>query len=277
MAIHRRLDSFSLIFYLLLILWVKTELHQSLPPITSGFQLLRSLSANKYFCWTSRAVETLYLSWFFLVDPIISLAFNSWNKFLSDSIIFNFIVILCTTHVMTRSVVTGNLTSISCHSGAQFFYNNLYPALTGQSFLSEHGHCKSIFHNVLQPILSPLLLYIYLHIHMDGISLSFAAYTRLSVFLCCRIQLPQQSMLFSIFRLFSYISLSRQVHSTKSVASFTTFHWRIFIRHTLFSLHQSVNLLSRPVFLHPFPKFSYPTVFVIIIQANPSFLFQSAQ
>ena len=70
MAIHRRLDSFSLIFYLLLILWVKTELHQSLPPITSGFQLLRSLSANKYFCWTSRAVETLYLSWFFLVDPM---------------------------------------------------------------------------------------------------------------------------------------------------------------------------------------------------------------
>lgn len=49
MAIHRRLDSFSLIFYLLLILWVKTELHQNLPPITSGFQLLRSLSANKYF------------------------------------------------------------------------------------------------------------------------------------------------------------------------------------------------------------------------------------
>ena len=43
-------DSFSLIFYLLLILWVKTELHQSLPLITSGFQLLRSLSANKYFC-----------------------------------------------------------------------------------------------------------------------------------------------------------------------------------------------------------------------------------
>ncbi len=72
MAIHRRLDSFSLIFYLLLILWVKTELHQNLPPITSGFQLLRSLSANKHFCRTSRAVEILYLSWFFLVDPIIS-------------------------------------------------------------------------------------------------------------------------------------------------------------------------------------------------------------
>ena len=70
MAIHRRLDSFSLIFYLLLILWVKTELHQSLPPITSGFQLLRSLSANKHFCRTSRAAKTLYLSWFFLVDPM---------------------------------------------------------------------------------------------------------------------------------------------------------------------------------------------------------------
>lgn len=45
-------------------------------------------------------------------------SFNGWNKFLSDSIIFNFIVILCTTHVMTGSVVAGNLTSISCHSGA---------------------------------------------------------------------------------------------------------------------------------------------------------------
>ena len=106
-------------------------------------------------------------------------SFNSWNKFLSDSIIFNFIVILCTTHVMTRSVVTGNLTSISCHSGAQFFYNNLYPALTGQSFLSEHGHCKFIFHNVLQPILSPLLLYICVHICSSQIVflLSLAAHT----------------------------------------------------------------------------------------------------
>ena len=96
-------------------------------------------------------------------------SFNSWNKFLSDSIIFNFIVILCTTHVMTRSVVSGNPTSLSCHSGAQFFYNNLYPTLSGQSFLSEHGHCKFIFHNVLQPILSPLLFYIYVHIRSSQI------------------------------------------------------------------------------------------------------------
>ena len=71
--------------------------------------------------------------------------------------------------------------------------------------------------------------------------------TRLSVFLCCRIQLPQQSILFSIFRIFSYISLSRQVHSTKSVASSSAF-----LRRTLHPLHQSVMLLSRPVFLHLF-------------------------
>ena len=123
-------------------------------------------------------------------------------------------------------------------------------------------------------------LFFYVHIHMDGLYLSFPLcdnHTRLNVFLCCRIQLPQQSILFSIFRLFSNISLSRQVHSIKSVAPFTTFHWRIFIRHTLFSLHQSVNLLSRPVFLHPFPKFSYPTVFVTIIQTIPSLLLQPAQ
>ena len=84
---------------------------------------------------------------------------------------------------------------------------------------------------------------------MDGISFQSpvcSSHKRLSVSLCCRIQLPQQSNLFSIFRPFSYISLSRQVHSTKSVAPFTAFLRRIFIRHTL---HQSVNLLSRPVFL----------------------------
>ena len=127
-----------------------------------------------------------------------------------------------------------------------------------------------------KPKLSPLLLF--LSIRPEGWYFFFLLpLTRLSVFLCCRIQLPQQSILFSIFRLFFHISLSRQVHSIKSVAPFTTFHWRIFIRHTLFSLHQSVNLLSRPVFLHPFPKFSYPTVFVTIIQPIPSLLLQPAQ
>ena len=86
-------------------------------------------------------------------------------------------------------------------------------------------------------------------------------HTRLSVFLCCRIQLPQQSILFSIFRLFSYISLSRQVHSTKSVASFSAFLRRIFIRHTLHLQHQSVMLLSRPVFYIYFSKFSHSIFF----------------
>ncbi len=73
--------------------------------------------------------------------------------------------------------------------------------------------------------------------------------TRLSVFLCCRTLSAQQSSLFSIFRLFSYISFPRQVHSIKSVASSSTFLRRIFIRHLLHPLHQSVNLLSKPVFL----------------------------
>lgn len=59
-------------------------------------------------------------------------------------------------------------------------------------------------------------------------------------------------MLFSIFRLFSYISLSRQLHSTKSVASSSAFLRRIFIRRTLRLLHQSVNLLSKPFHLHLF-------------------------
>ena len=55
-----------------------------------------------------------------------------------------------------------------------------------------------------------------------------------------------------LFVLFLCISSSRQVHSTKSVELFLTFHRRIFIRRTLHPLHQSVMLLSRPVFLHLF-------------------------
>ena len=48
---------------------------------------------------------------------------------------------------------------------------------------------------------------------------------------------------------FLHSSLSSQVHSIKSVASSSAFLRRIFIRHTLRPLHQSVNLLSKPVFL----------------------------
>ena len=50
-------------------------------------------------------------------------------------------------------------------------------------------------------------------------------------------------------RYFLYPSLSRQVHSIKSVASFFAFLRRIFIRRTLHPLHQSVLLLSKSVFL----------------------------
>ena len=90
---------------------------------------------------------------------------------------------------------------------------------------------------------------------MDGISFQSpvcSSHSRLSVSLCCRTLSAQQSILFSIFRLFSCISLSRQVHSTKSVASSSAFLRRIFIRRTLFSLEQSVNLLSKPFHLHLF-------------------------
>lgn len=48
--------------------------------------------------------------------------------------------------------------------------------------------------------------------------------------------------------LFLHPSSSRQVHSIKSVELFLTFLRRIFIRRTLRPLHQSVNLLSKPVF-----------------------------
>mgnify|MGYP006966454948 CR=1 FL=1 len=72
-------------------------------------------------------------------------------------------------------------------------------------------------------------------------------HTRLSVFLCCRIQLPQQSILFSIFRLFSYISLSRQVHSTKSVASSSAFLRRIFMQKCLYLyVYSTPPLTIRP-------------------------------
>lgn len=122
---------------------------------------------------------------------------------------------------------------------------------------------------------------------MDGI-FYLLPLTRLSVFLCCRTQLPQQSILFSIFRLFSYISLSRQVHSTKSVASSSAYLRRIFIRHTLHPLHQSVNLLSKPVFsllfcqILPFHLFcnnhtSKPIILIAICTMIYSFFMMSTR
>lgn len=55
---------------------------------------------------------------------------------------------------------------------------------------------------------------------------------------------------------FLHSSLSSQVHSIKSVASSSAFLRRIFIRRTLRPLHQSVNLLSKPVFRFYFARFS---------------------
>ena len=115
-----------------------------------------------------------------------------------------------------------------------------------------------------------------------------SSHTRLSVFLCCRIQLPQQSILFSIFRLFSNISLSRQVHSIKSVELFLTFLRRIFIRRTLHPLHQSVLLLSKPVFsllfcqIFPFHLFcnnhtSKPIILIAICTMIYSFFMMSTR
>ena len=44
-----------------------------------------------------------------------------------NTFIFNCgIIVLCTTHMMACSVVAGHVTAILCHSGAEFFDNDLY-------------------------------------------------------------------------------------------------------------------------------------------------------
>ena len=59
-----------------------------------------------------------------------SLLLNSRNNLLTDTIIFNCFVILCTAHMMACSVVTGHVTAILCHSGAELFDNDLYSAFS---------------------------------------------------------------------------------------------------------------------------------------------------
>lgn len=44
--------------------------------------------------------------------------FDSRNNLLTDTIIFNCFVILCTAHMMTCSIVASHITTILCHSGA---------------------------------------------------------------------------------------------------------------------------------------------------------------
>ena len=84
---------------------------------------------------------------------------------------------------------------------------------------------------------------------------------------------PSNQYFSRYFVYFLYPSSSRQVHSIKSVASFSAFLRRIFIRHTLRPLHQSVNLLSKPVFsllfcqIFPFHLFcnNHTNVSIILI------------
>ena len=47
-----------------------------------------------------------------------SLFLNGRNNLLTDTIIFNCFVILCTAHMMTCSIVASYITAILCHSGA---------------------------------------------------------------------------------------------------------------------------------------------------------------
>ena len=75
-----------------------------------------------------------------------SLLLNGRNNLLTDAIIFNCFVILCTAYMMACSIVASYITTILCHSGAEFFYNNLYPAFTRKTFLSENRKSDFFFH-----------------------------------------------------------------------------------------------------------------------------------
>ena len=53
-----------------------------------------------------------------------SLLLNGRNNLLTDAIIFNCFVILCTAYMMACSIVASYITTILCHSGAEFFNYN---------------------------------------------------------------------------------------------------------------------------------------------------------
>ena len=65
------------------------------------------------------------------------LLLNSRNKLLTDTIIFNGFVILCTAYMMACSVVAGHVTAILCHSGAELFYHDLHAALSRPPFVAK--------------------------------------------------------------------------------------------------------------------------------------------
>ena len=81
---------------------------------------------------------------------------DSRNIFLTDSFIFCFIVILCTTHMMAGTVITGDCTAILHHSGAKFFCYNFNSAFSAQPLLTEHRDCQFSFH-IIRILLSSVL------------------------------------------------------------------------------------------------------------------------
>ena len=61
-----------------------------------------------------------------------SASFNGRNRLLTDSLVLRFtsIVIFCTAYMMASSIVASYITTILCHSGAEFFDNDFYSALS---------------------------------------------------------------------------------------------------------------------------------------------------
>ena len=87
-----------------------------------------------------------------------SLFLNGRNNLLTDTIIFNCLVILCTAYMVTCSIVASYLTTILCHPGAQFLYDDLYPAFTRKTFLSENRKSDFFFH-YFSPTVIPYFLF----------------------------------------------------------------------------------------------------------------------
>ena len=56
---------------------------------------------------------------------------DCWNLFWANTFMLHRdIIVLCTTHMMACSVVTGHVTAILCHSGAELFDNDFYSTLS---------------------------------------------------------------------------------------------------------------------------------------------------
>ena len=88
-----------------------------------------------------------------------SLLLNGRNNLLTDTIIFNCFVILCTAYMMSRPVVAGHLTALPCHPRAQLLYNDLYAALSRQSLLSKYRNSKVSLHLVSPTVFLPCTIF----------------------------------------------------------------------------------------------------------------------